>query len=143
MAAGEIRKTFERGGGKMGSAGSVAYQFERKGVFSINASEIDEDTLMGIALDAGAEDIKRSGGTFDITCEPSAFNHVQEALKAKGLSLAVAEISQVPKAPVDVDAETAKKVMRLVESLNDHDDVQNVYATLNLTEEVMAEMAKE
>jgi YebC/PmpR family DNA-binding regulatory protein len=141
--AGEIRKTFERGGGKMGSAGSVAYQFERKGVFSVNASDIDEDTLMGIALDAGADDIKRSGSTFDLTCDPHAFNHVQEALKAKGLNLVVAEISQVPKAPVDVDAESAKKVMRLMEALDDHDDVQNVYSTLNLTEEVMAEMAKE
>jgi YebC/PmpR family DNA-binding regulatory protein len=141
--AGEIRKTFERGGGKMGSAGSVAYQFARKGVFSVNASEIDEDTLMGIALDACADDIKRSGSTFDVTCDPHMFNHVQEALKAKGLNLAVAEISQVPKAPVDVDAEAAKKVMRLVEALDDHDDVQNVYSTLNLTEEVMAELGKE
>jgi YebC/PmpR family DNA-binding regulatory protein len=141
--AGEIRKTFERGGGKMGSAGSVAYQFERKGVFVVNASEIDEDTLMGIALDAGADDIKRSGTTFDVTCDPAHFNPVQEALKAKGLNMAVAEISQVAKAPVDADAEAAKKVMRLMEALDDHDDVQNVYSTLNLTEEVMAEMAKE
>jgi YebC/PmpR family DNA-binding regulatory protein len=141
--AGEIRKTFERCGAKMGSAGSVAYQFERKGVFSVSASEIDEDTLMGIALDAGADDIKRSGSTFDVTCDPAHFNQVQEALKTKGLNLAVAEISQVGKAPVDVDAETAKKVMRLMEALDDHDDVQNVYSTLNLTEEVMAEMAKE
>jgi transcriptional/translational regulatory protein YebC/TACO1 len=121
----------------------VAYQFERKGVFSVNSSEIDEDTLMGIALDAGAEDIKRSGSTLDVTCDPAHFNAVQEALKAKGLNLTVAEISQVGKAPVDVDAETAKKVMRLMEALDDHDDVQNVYSTLNLTEEVMAEMAKE
>jgi YebC/PmpR family DNA-binding regulatory protein len=141
--AGEIRKIFERGGGKMGSAGSVAYQFERKGVFVVNASEIDEDTLMGIALDAGADDIKRSGTTFDVTCDPAHFNPVQEALKAKGLNLTVAEISQVAKAPVDADAEAAKRVMRLMEALDDHDDVQNVYSTLNLTEEVMAEMAKE
>jgi YebC/PmpR family DNA-binding regulatory protein len=141
--AGEIRKIFERGGGKMGSAGSVAYQFERKGVFVVNSSEIDEDTLMGIALDAGADDIKRSGSTFDVTCDPAHFNAVQEALKGKGLNLAVAEISQVAKAPVDADAEAAKKVMRLMESLDDHDDAQNVYSTLNLTEEVMAEMAKE
>jgi YebC/PmpR family DNA-binding regulatory protein len=140
---GEIRKIFERCGGKMGSAGSVGYQFERRGIFGINASETDEDTLMGVALDAGAEDIKRGGAMFDVICEPSAFNHLQEALKAKGLNLAVAEITQLPKAAVDVDTETAKKVMRLMEALNDHDDVQNVYSTLNITEEVLAEAAKE
>jgi YebC/PmpR family DNA-binding regulatory protein len=140
---GEIRKIFERCGGKMGSAGSVGYQFERRGVFGINASETDEDTLMGIALDAGADDIKRVGAMFDVICEPAAFNHVQEALKAKGLNLAVAEITQLPKAAVDVDTETAKKLMRLMEALDDHDDVQNVYSTLNITEEVLAEAAKE
>jgi YebC/PmpR family DNA-binding regulatory protein len=140
---GEIRKIFERCGGKMGSAGSVGYQFERRGIFAINASETDEDTLMGVALDAGADDIKRVGAMFDVICEPSAFNHVQEALKAKGLNLAVAEITQLPKAAVDVDTETAKKVMRLMEALDDHDDVQNVYSTLNITEEVLAEAAKE
>src|SRR5213080_2619936 len=77
---GEVRKIFERSGGKMGSAGSVGYLFERKGTFSIDASAVDEDTLMGIALDAGADDLKRSGSSFDITCDPSAFAQVQEAL---------------------------------------------------------------
>jgi YebC/PmpR family DNA-binding regulatory protein len=141
--AGEIRKTFERAGGKMGSAGCVAFLFERKGVFTINESEIDEDTLMGVALDAGADDIKRSGSTFDVTCDPSAFSHVQVALQAKGLHPVVSEISQIPKVPVDVDAETAKKVLKLMEMLDDHDDAQNVYSNLNLTEEVVAEVGKE
>jgi YebC/PmpR family DNA-binding regulatory protein len=141
--SGEIRKVFERSGGKMGSAGCVAYLFERKGVFSVNAAEIDEDTLMGIALDAGADDIKRSGTTFDVTCDPTAFNQVQSALQAKGLNLAVSEISQIPKVPVDADAETAKKVLKLMDMLDDHDDAQHVYSNLNLTEEVMAEVGKE
>jgi YebC/PmpR family DNA-binding regulatory protein len=141
--AGEIRKTFERAGGKMGSAGCVAFLFERKGVFTINESEIDEDTLMGVALDASADDIKRSGSTFDVTCDPSAFSHVQVALQAKGLHPVVSEISQIPKVPVDVDAETAKKVLKLMEMLDDHDDAQNVYSNLNLTEEVVAEVGKE
>jgi YebC/PmpR family DNA-binding regulatory protein len=141
--AGEIRKTFERAGGKMGSAGCVAFLFERKGVFTINVSEIDEDTLMGVALDAGADDIKRSGSTFDVTCDPGSFSHVQVALQAKGLHPVVSEISQIPKAPVDVDAETAKKVLKLMEMLDDHDDAQNVYSNLNLTEEVVAEVGRE
>src|SRR5205807_240687 len=75
--ASEIRKIFERSGGKMGSAGNVAFLFERKGSFALDASATDEDTLMGIALDAGADDLKRTGSTFEITCDPSAFNQVK------------------------------------------------------------------
>jgi len=141
--SGEIRKIFERGGGKMGSAGCVAYLFERKGVFSVDAAAVDEDALMGIALDAGADDLKRSGSTFDITCDPSAFNAVQEALKKNNITPAVAEISQIPKAPVDVDAETGKKVFRLMEALDDHDDAQNVYSSVNMSEELVEAVGKE
>ncbi|HEV3259154.1 MAG TPA: YebC/PmpR family DNA-binding transcriptional regulator [Gemmataceae bacterium] len=141
--ASEIRKIFERSGGKMGSAGCVGYMFERKGIFSIDAAATDEDTLMGIALDAGADDLKRSGSTFDITCDPSVFNQVQEALKKNGLTPQTAEISHLAKAPVDVDAETGKKVMRLMEALDDHDDVQNVYSSVNITEELVAHVGKD
>jgi YebC/PmpR family DNA-binding regulatory protein len=136
--ASEIRKIFERSGGKMGSAGCVSYLFERKGVFSIEASATDEDTLMTIALDAGADDLKRSGSTFDVTCDPAVFNQVQEALKKNSLTPVVAEISQVPKTPMDVDAETGKKVLRLMEALDDQDDAQNVYSNVHITEEMVA-----
>jgi YebC/PmpR family DNA-binding regulatory protein len=139
--ASEIRKIFERAGGKMGSAGSVAYLFERKGQFSLEAAAIDEDTLMGIVLDAGADDLKRSGSTYDITCDPANFSHVQEALQKSGLTTIVAEISQVAKAPVDVDAETGRKVLRLMEALDDHDDAQNVYSNVHITEEMVAGMS--
>ncbi len=139
--AGEIRKIFERAGGKMGSAGSVGYLFERKGHFSIEASNIDEDRLTEIMLDAGADDLKRSGSTFEITCDPSLFAQVQEALQKNGQTPVVAEISQLPKAPVDVDTETGKKVLRLMESLDDHDDVQNVYSNVNISEEMVAGMS--
>src|SRR5262249_55702687 len=116
--AGEIRKIFDRHGGKMASAGSVAFQFERKGLFSVNAADVDEDTLMGIVLDAGADDMKRSGSTFEITCDPAHFNAVQEALKKNNITPQVAEITQIGKALVDVDPETAQKVLRLVEALD-------------------------
>jgi YebC/PmpR family DNA-binding regulatory protein len=141
--ASEIRKIFERAGGKMGSAGCVAYLFERKGVISVNVADTDEDTLMGIALEAGADDLKRAGSTFDITCDPAVFSQVQEAVQKAGLTPVVAEISQISKAPVEADTETAKKVMRLWEALDDHDDVQNVYTSLNVTEEAAAAMAHE
>src|SRR6516225_11613561 len=84
--SGEIRKIFERAGGKMGSAGCVAYLFDRKGVFVINAADTTEDALMGIALDAGADDIKQVDQTFDITCDPSVFTHVQAALQANNIT---------------------------------------------------------
>lgn len=139
---GEVRKIFERSGGKMGSAGNVAFLFERKGTFSVDAATVDEDTLMGIALDAGAEDMKRSGANFEITCDPSSFNQVQTALQKNNITPLVAEVSQLAKVPVDVDAETGKKIVRLMENLDDHDDVQNVYCNANLSEEMMAEVGE-
>jgi YebC/PmpR family DNA-binding regulatory protein len=141
--AGEIRKTFDRCGGKMGSAGCVGYMFERKGVFSVDGKTTDEDTLMGIVLDAGGDDLKQAGSTFDITCDPGVFNQVQDALKKNNLTPLVAEISQVAKAPVDVDVETGKKVLRLMDALDDNDDTQNVYSNIHITEELMAEVGKE
>ena len=141
--ASEIRKIFERSGGKMGSAGNVAFLFDRKGIFSIDASAIDEDSLMGIVLEAGAEDMKRLGSTFEITCDPGVFNQVHEALKKNGLSPQLAEVSQIAKVPVDAEAETGKKIMRLMESLDDQEDVQNVYSNVNISEEMVAEVGKE
>jgi YebC/PmpR family DNA-binding regulatory protein len=140
--ASEVRKIFERSGGKMAGAGAVAHLFERKGFFSVDASTTDEDTLMGIALDAGADDLKRAGSSFDITCDPSLFNQVQQALQKAGITPTVAEISQVPKVQVDADLETSQKVLRLLEALDDHDDVQNVYSNLNLTEQMVEQMNK-
>ncbi len=137
---GEVRKIFERAGGKMGSAGAVGYLFHRKGVFSVEASAVDEDTLMGIVLDAGADDMKRSGPHFEIITEPAAFNAVKEALAKNHITLAVAELSQVPTTPVDADTETGQRVMKLMEALDDHDDVQNVYSNLHVSEQMVAGM---
>jgi YebC/PmpR family DNA-binding regulatory protein len=140
---GEVRKIFERGGGNMGSAGSVGYLFERKGVFHVTAEGQDEDAVMEKALDAGAEDMRRAGSAFEITCEPHAFTKVQEALKAAGLDVTNSELAQLGKTPVDADVEAARKVLRLLEALDDHDDVQNVYCNLNMTPALMAEVEKD
>ena len=123
---GEIRKIFERTGGKMGSAGTVHYLFERKGVFSVDAKAVDEDTLMGVILEAGADDLTRQGDHFEILCDPHIFNDVKTALEKANIATNMAEITQLPKAPTDVDAETGIKVMRLKDALEDHDDVQEV-----------------
>jgi len=140
---GEVRKTFERGGGNMGGPGCVAYLFDRKGVFAVSADSVEEDNLMSVALDAGADDLNREGNTFEITCDPSHFSKVQEALVKGCISTTNAEIAQLPKTTVDAtDLETAMKVLRLMEALNDHDDVQNVYCNLHMTDEILAEAEK-
>jgi YebC/PmpR family DNA-binding regulatory protein len=135
--SGEVRKIFDRHGGKMGSAGSVGYLFERKGVFSVPAAGHDEDTLMGIVLDAGADDMKQAGDTFEITCDPPVFGQVKEALEKNGLTPTMAEISQVPKTAREVDAEAGAKVLRLMDAIDDHDDVQNVYSDMNVTDAIL------
>ena len=135
---GEVRKIFERHGGKLGSAGSFGYLFERKGVFSVPAAGTDEDTLMGIALDAGADDLKRAGDNFEITCDPPTFNQVKEALEKNNVTPSEAEIGQVAKAPRDVDAEHGVKVLRLYDALDDHDDVQHVYFDMNVTDAILS-----
>jgi YebC/PmpR family DNA-binding regulatory protein len=136
---GEVRKIFERGGGNMGGPGSVAYLFDRKGVFIIPAAATTEDALMNVVLEAGAEDLKREGDNFEVTTEVTAFGAVQEALEKAGIKPETAEVQQVPKAMVDVDVETGKKVSRLLDMLDEHDDVQNVYCNANLTADMMAE----
>lgn len=141
--AGEVRKIFERSGGKMGSAGNVAFLFDRKGLLAVEATVVDEDRLMEVALDAGAEDIKRTGDIFEVVCDPGHFTKVQEALATAKIATTNAELSQVPKAPVDAEVETAKKVLKLMEALDEHDDVQNVWSSLHITEEVAAAAAAE
>jgi YebC/PmpR family DNA-binding regulatory protein len=136
---GEVRMIFDKNGGKMGSAGNAAFLFERKGVFVVDAGKLSEDDLMAIVLEAGAEDLKQQGDSYEITCDPTVFNQVQSALQAAKLTLHMSEVSQVAKTPIDVDVETGKKILRLMEALNDHDDVQNVYTTAHLSEEMMAE----
>jgi YebC/PmpR family DNA-binding regulatory protein len=140
--AGEVRKIFERNGGHMGSAGCVAYLFDRKGVFHVIPEGKDEDTLMGIALEAGATDMVSDGPNFEITCDPPAFLKVKESLEKAGVKVQSADVAQLPKAPTETDVESAQKVMRLVDALDDHDDVQNVHTSLKLTDELMAAMEK-
>jgi YebC/PmpR family DNA-binding regulatory protein len=135
---GEIRKIFERGGGNMGAPGCVKHLFERKGLLSLSAQGIDEDTLMGIALDAGADDVQNRGSEYEITCDPASFVQLKAALEKNNLPLSSAGISQLGKTEVEADTETGQKVLKLLEALDDHDDVQNVYSNLNVTDAMTA-----
>lgn len=134
---GEVRKIFERGGGNMGAPGCAAHMFDRKGLFIIPGGSTDEDSLMGLALDAGADDVRPAGSNFEVTCDPGVFQKVQEAFTKAGLNSESAEVTRIPKDPVTVDKETGEKIARLLEALDDHDDVQNVFSNANLTEEMM------
>ena len=137
----EIRKIFEMCGGKLGGTGCVAYLFERKGLVRLPQAACDEDRLMEVALDAGADDVKLSGDRWEVTCEPAAMAAVVDALGKAGLTVESNEIVRIPTNTVDVDdVETAKKVLTLMERLDDHDDVQSVSANFSIPDEAMAQL---
>jgi transcriptional/translational regulatory protein YebC/TACO1 len=106
----------------------------------VPAGAIAEDDLLEVALDAGADDVKRAGDKFEVTCDPSVFAQVGAALEEKAFTPEVSEITRIPQSTVDLDAETGRKVLALVEKLDDHDDVQSVSSNFNIPEEAMAEI---
>lgn len=138
----EIRKIFERAGGSVGAAGSVQWMFSPKGQINVPVSAADEDQIAEIALDAGAEDYVNSGDVWEITCEPAAFEPLRAALTAAKLEIQSAELTRLPANTVPVDAENGRKVLNLVEALEEHEDVQNVYTNFELPEDVMASMGE-
>jgi YebC/PmpR family DNA-binding regulatory protein len=137
----EIRKLFELNEGKLGATNCVAWMFERKGLFVLPAAGLDEDRLVELALEAGAEDVKAVEQKFEVTCDPGQFMIVSEALAKAGLAPEVSEIARIPTSTVDLDAETGRKVLKLMEALDDHDDVQSVASNYNIPAEAMAEIA--
>ena len=138
----EIRKIFEMSDGKLGSTGCVAWMFDIKGLFLVPAAQTDEDTLLELALEAGADDVRREGDSFEITCDPSAYEAVSAALKQAGIDPEASQLAKIPKTTVDLDADTARKVLKLMERLDDHDDVQSASANFNIPDEVMAEIGE-
>jgi YebC/PmpR family DNA-binding regulatory protein len=141
-SAPEIRKIFELANGKLGSTGCVAWMFESKGLFLVPSNQIEEDALMEIAIEAGADDVKREGDNFEITCEPNLFSQVSKALADKKITPEASQIMRIAKNTVDVtDPDAAQKVLRLMERLDDHDDVQNVSANFYIPDDVMAKVS--
>jgi len=138
--AGEVRKIFEVNGGNLGSTGCVAWMFERKGLFTITSQNVDEDRLFEIALEAGADDVKFSGDLFEVICAPEVFQQVSQALEAAKISADISEISRIPSSTVDLDAADGRRVLKLMEALEDQDDVQHVTANFNIPDEVLAEV---
>jgi len=138
--AGEVRKIFELAGGKLGATGCVAWMFDRKGLIAISVEQIDEDSLMELALESGAEDVRRAGDNFEVICDPDVYSNVSDAIDKAELKAEVREITRIPKDTVDLDPESARTVLKLVDALDDHDDVQNVAANFNIPDEALAAM---
>ena len=135
--AGEIRHIFEKKNGSLGATGCVSWMFTQKGFFTIDATDLEEETVMEIALEAGADDFERVEDIYEITCSVDAFQAVKQTLKDKEIKTQVAEISQVPSNYVTLDEEASRKIIDLMEVLEDNDDVQNVYANFDIPPEIM------
>ncbi|MGI8758955.1 MAG: YebC/PmpR family DNA-binding transcriptional regulator [Acidimicrobiales bacterium] len=133
----DIRSLFSRNGGSLAEPGSVAWQFERKGV-AVLPKRMSEEELMLVVLDAGAEDLADDGDTWRITCDPSALSDVRAALEEAAFEVDSADVTMIPTSTVDLEtAEDTKKVLRLIDALDDHDDVQGVYANFDVADEVL------
>lgn len=132
--AGEIRHTFTRNGGSLGESGCVSWMFDKKGMFVIEkeGNKISEDDLMLLALEAGAEDFKVEDDSYEITCDPDDFPGIKEVIESKGVQVAMAEITMVPQTTINLQGKEAEQMERLMETLEEHDDVQNVYANCEI-----------
>jgi YebC/PmpR family DNA-binding regulatory protein len=137
---GEIRKGFSRHGGNLGESGCVAFLFEKKGYIQVEASKVDEDRLLSVALEAGAEDLQREESIIAITAAPKNFEKVREQIVKAGIQPLSAEITKLPKSTVKLEGKHAEQMLRLMEELEEHDDVQHVYANFDIPEEIMAAM---
>jgi YebC/PmpR family DNA-binding regulatory protein len=138
----DVRHAFTRNGGNLGETGSTAWMFQRRGVIQIEKeSAPDEEKLLEIALDAGAEDLQDEESTWEVTTEPAAFVTVRDAISAAGIPMLSAELTMVPQNTVPIEGGQAKQVLALLEGLEDLDDVQNVYANFDIPESVMAELS--
>jgi YebC/PmpR family DNA-binding regulatory protein len=133
----EMRKLFEKGNGNLAKPGSVAFGFTSTGVVLIEASETTEEQLMEVALDAGASDITQSDGGWEVTCEPQDFLTLRQAIEASEITMMSAEVTMVPANLVACDIDTGTKMLRFIDSLEEHEDVQNVYTNADIPEEAM------
>ena len=139
-AASDVRYVFSKNGGKLGTSGSVSYLFERKGVILVPKDSADEEALMEVALDSGAEDVEEQDNDYRVVTTPEDFSAVREALGGAEIPYENAEITMEPQNSIDLDAGTARQTLRLIDALEENDDVQEVYANFDISEEVMAEV---
>ena len=141
--ASEVRSVLDKKGGNMSGAGSVAWQFVKKGFIVVKKSAVDEDKLMGLVLDAGASDFNVTEDSYEISTEPNDFEKVKKAVIDAGLATETAEVTKIAANSVKVsDLAAAKQIMALMEALEDHDDIQNVYSNFDIPDAILQELAK-
>jgi YebC/PmpR family DNA-binding regulatory protein len=133
----DIRKIFSKSNGNLGGEGSVSWGFSKKGMVIVDSAGCSEDELMEISLDEGAEDIKQEETNFVIITAPEKFSKLCEALKNKNVAISVSELTQIPSSTVKVEGKQAEQVLKLVEALEEYEDVQNVYANFDIPDEIM------
>ena len=136
----EIRKIFSKNGGNLGESGCVAWMFQKKGLIVVDKDKIDEDELLGIALESGAEDVRPGDAIYEVITSVEDFEPVKQGVAAKGIEPSSSEISLLPQTTVRLEGNQARQLLKLMDELEDHDDVQNVYANFDIPDEVMAEV---
>jgi YebC/PmpR family DNA-binding regulatory protein len=137
----EVRRVFDKNGGHMGAAGCVAWMFSKRGLITVEHDKIDEERLMELALEAGADDVKDAGDVFEVVTAPDAFETVRAALHAANVPLASAEVTMMPQNVVSVTGKEAAQTLRLLEELDDHDDVQTVASNVDIPQEEMERLS--
>ncbi len=141
--AADIRSIFSKHNGNMGESGSVGFLFEKKGLITVKKEAVGEDDLMGLALDAGAEDLKTDkADVYEVTTPLDAFEKVKKAIEDRKVPAESAEVTMIPKTTVPLDEKKAEAVLRLYDALDEHDDVQNVYANFEISDEIMAKLER-
>ncbi len=133
----EVKHLFERHGGSLGEPGCVAWLFEKKGLIVVEKDKVNEEKLLDVALEAGAEDVREGDSEFEVITEPSDFETVKKAIEDHGIPYSVAEISMIPKNTVKLDGKKAQQMLSLMQALEDNDDVSHVYANFDIPDDVM------
>lgn len=137
----DIKHLFERHGGNLGEPGCVAWIFEQRGLIVFDKDKVDEEQLIDLALEAGAEDVKEEETEFEVVTEPSDFETVKKAIDDAGLPYTLAEVTKIPKNTVKVEGKKAQQMINLMQALEDHDDVSHVYANFDIADDVMEAMS--
>ncbi|MGB1926153.1 MAG: YebC/PmpR family DNA-binding transcriptional regulator, partial [Rubripirellula sp.] len=136
----EMRSLFSKAGGEIGKSGCVSYLFDRKGLFVFDAATIEEEQLMEVALEHGGDDVETTDeGKYQVTCSPEVFDNLRDAFEASSLVPEIKEVTRLPQTMVDADASVGKQVVKLLQALDEHDDVQTVSTNLNITDELISE----
>ena len=139
-AAADVRRAFTKNGGALGGPGSVGWMFTKRGILQVPAKGVSEDELLTVASDAGADDLRLDGDSWEVTCDPTRVHQVRKAIEEAGIAVDSAQVTMLPNSTVKLDLETARRVLRCMDDLEDADDVQEVYANFDIPDEVFQEV---